>query len=445
MTNPSLVSELDASLLERYEADRRRAFDYPPAAQLRADFDERALRAAIRASNEEPIPRPLALRVRIPACAGPNPSANRAGSAQAHIARYLERLYREIELIAPLFDRDRPVLRLHLGGAGVGALDQVAVRELMESLARHFGFSTQAQRVYCVAVDPLTVDAAHVHALAALGFNHLAIRPSESEPTQPTGADHAPVAARIGAMIAAAREAGMQSVRVHLAHDRPTTLAVDAACASHPDHVVLETNDAADAWLDPHARTAAFAATAQRLVDAGYVHLGMAQFVRANGALAVAQRTGALRWVFPGYSTQGDCDSIGLGAGAHSSIGDSCSHSADEVTGYAAALDDGRLPVARGLSLDEDDLIRRELMATLVGRCIIDKATFGARHRLLFDEYFVRERQRLQPLVADGLLQEDTRALRVTSRGRLLLRIIGRCFDAYRDVEAQPTRHVRAV
>jgi oxygen-independent coproporphyrinogen-3 oxidase len=443
MTNPLLVSQWDASLLERYAADRRRAFDYPPAAQLRADFDERALRAAIRASNEEPIPRPLALRVRIPACAGPKPSDGGAGSAPAYVARYLERLYREIELIAPLLDRDRPVLRLHLGGAGVGALDQAAVRELTESLTRHFGYSTQAQRVYCVAVDPLAVDAAHVHALAALGFNHLAIRASESGPTRPTGAAQA--RARIGALVAAAREAGMHSVRVHLAGDRPLTLAVDAVCASHPDHVVLESSGAADAAQDPPARTTAFAATAQRLVDAGYVHLGMAQFVPAEGELALAQRAGVLRWVFPGYSMQGDCDVIGLGAGAQSSIGDSCSRSVGDVAGYAAALDDGRLPVACGVSLDEDDLIRRELIATLTGRCIIDKATFGARHRLLFDEYFVRARRHLQPLIAEGLLEEDARALRVTSRGRLLLRIIGKCFDAYRDVEAQPTRHLRAV
>jgi oxygen-independent coproporphyrinogen-3 oxidase len=445
MTNPSLVSELDASLLERYAADRRRAFEYPPAAQLRADFDERALRAAIRASNEEPIPRPLALRVRIPACAGAKLSGDGAGSAQAHVARYLERLYREIELIAPLLDRDRPVLRLHLGGAGVDALDQAAVRELMESLTRHFSFSTQAQRVYGVAVNPLAVDAAHVHALAALGFNHLAIRASESEAAWPAGADPAQVGARTGAMIAAAREAGMQSARVHVACDQAVMLAVDAACASRADHVVLETKGAAGAALAPPACTAAFAAITQRLADAGYVHLGMAQFVRADGELAVAQRAGVLQWVFTGYSTQDDCDIIGLGAGARSGIGDSCSRSADEATGYAAALDDGRLPVARGLSLDEDDLIRRELIATLVGRCIIDKATFGARHRLLFDEYFVRERQRLRPLIAEGLLEEDARALRVTSRGRLLLRIIGRCFDAYRDVEVRPARHVRAV
>ena len=442
MTNPSLVSELDPSLLQRYVADRQRPFDYPPVAQLRTDFDERALRAAIRASNEEPIPRPLALRVRIPACAASKPSGN---GAQAHIARYLERLYREIELIAPLLDRDRPVLRLHLGGAGVEALDQPTVRELMESLTRHFSFSTQAQRVYGVAMDPLTADAAHVPALVALGFNHLAIRASASDAVWPAGADPAQVATRTGAMLAAARDAGMHSTRVHLACDRAALSAVEAACAARADHVVLETADAAGAALDPATRTAAFAAIAQRLADAGYVHLGMAQFVRAGGELAVAQRAGALQWVFPGYSTQGDCDIIGLGAGARSAVGDSCSRNADEAAGYSAALDDGRLPVARGLALDEDDLIRRELIATLVGRCIIDKATFGARHRLLFDEYFVRERQRLRPLIADGLLEEDARALRVTSRGRLLLRIIGRCFDAYGDVEAQSARHARAV
>jgi oxygen-independent coproporphyrinogen-3 oxidase len=63
----------------------------------------------------------------------------------------------------------------------------------------------------------------------------------------------------------------------------------------------------------------------------------------------------------------------------------------------------------------------------------------------VFDEYFVRERQRLQPLIADGLVLESEREIRVTSRGRLLLRIIAMCFDAYLDEAAQAPRFSRVI
>jgi oxygen-independent coproporphyrinogen-3 oxidase len=443
MTHASLVTELDASLLDRFEADQQRAFDYPPAAQLRADFGEHALRAVIAASNEEPIPRPLALDVRL------RPCSHAEGRAQ--LGCYLDRLYREIELIAPLFDRDRPVHRLQLGGEGAGALDLPAARELMESLGRHFSFSTLAQRDYGVEVDPARVDATHVEALAGLGFNRLNVRVAGEDVACAGESDRARIDAQTVAVIAAARTAHLRSVSVQVAYDTPRPGSVnlggtlDTLLALRPDRVMLITSAASASSPRPAARLAMFGLAVQQLLDAGYMHLGMGQFARAEDELAVAQRVGTLRWCFPGYSAQGTCDIVGLGAGAQSCIGDSCSRNASDVAAYAAALDNACLPVVRGMTLDEDDLIRRDLMASLLGRCIIDKATFGARHRLLFDEYFVRGRQCLQPLIADGLLEEDARALRVTSRGRLLLRIIGRCFDAYHDVEAQSARQVRAV
>ena len=455
MVNPSLVPPIDAPLLARYEADQQRPFDYPPLARFRDDFDERALRAVIGASNGEPIPRPLALCVRVPACTGPQPQgkpSRAAGkSSGEQVTRYLERLYREIELIAPLFDRDRAVRRLHLCGEGVPALRHAAVRELIGSLQRHFGFNMHAQGDYSFALDPLATDPSEIHVLAGLGFNCLVLRVAQYDQAAPGAAWHGKMDARIGAAMDAARAAQIPSVSVQLACVRAQQAGadlvrrLDAVLAWQPQHVVLCTRGAQDGGAALDARTATFSAAVQRLMVSGYVHLGMAHFARADDELAVAQRTGTLRWCFPGYWAHHTCDVVGLGVGAQSCIGESCSRSLVDVGGYAAALDDGRLPVACGLSLDEDDLIRRELMATLLGRCIVDKATFGARHRLLFDEYFVRERQRLRPLIADGLVEEDARALRVTSRGRLLLRIIGRCFDAYCDVETQAARHVRTL
>ena len=196
---------------------------------------------------------------------------------------------------------------------------------------------------------------------------------------------------------------------------------------------------------DPATRLALFGCALERLTAAGYVYIGMDHFARVDDELTLAQRAGTLQRNFQGYSTHGECDILGLGVSAIGRIGDTYSQNARDLIGYYAALDNGRLPVVAGLQLDEDDLIRRELIGVLMCQGVIDKATFGARHRLLFDEYFVRERQRLQPLVADGLVDEDARAIRVTSRGRLLLRIIAMCFDAYLDEDARAARYSRVI
>src|SRR5574337_997262 len=182
-----------------------------------------------------------------------------------------------------------------------------------------------------------------------------------------------------------------------------------------------------------------------RLSAAGYVYVGMDHFAKASDELVQAQRAGTLQRNFQGYSTHGDCDIVGLGVSAIGRVGDSYSQNARDLIGYYAALDAGRLPVVRGLQLDEDDLIRRELIGELMCHGVVDKQHFGARHRLLFDEYFMHGRQRMAPLIADGLVLEDGREIRVTSRGRLLLRIIAMCFDAYLDDGAQAARYSRVI
>ncbi len=464
MPTPLVAPEFDPQLIARYDAAGAHCASYPPVAQFRADFDERALHAAIRASNEEPIPRPLSLYVHVPFGVGPcfYCGCNRVVTSDpAHSGRYLERLYREMEMLSPLFDRDRPVSQLHLGGGTPSFLDLASVRELMESLGRHFSFSMDSEREYDIEVDPRYADAAQVRGLAQLGFNRLTIGVADFDPAVQRAVERVQSIEQTQAVVAAAREAGFRSISINLIHGLPLQTAqtfartLDAVIAWAPDRVAAlgytrlphasSAPSAEQELPDAAARLALFGSAVQRLTDAGYVYLGMDRFARADDALVQAQRAGTLQHDFLGYSTRDECDVVGLGVSAMARIGDTYSQNARDLLSYYAALDAGRLPVACGLQLDEDDVIRRELMRALICRGVLDKATFGARHRLRFDEYFAAERHRLRPLIADGLVQEDARAVRVTSRGRLLLRIIVMCFDAFQGRRAPAARHLRVI
>jgi len=466
MAIPPTPPEFDLALIARYDVAGPRYTSYPPVPQFRADFDEQALRNAARISNEEPIPRPLSIYVHIPFCTSPcfYCGCNRViTSDKAQAGRYLERLYREIELLAPLFDRDRPVRQLHFGGGTPNFLDLASMRELMESLARHFSFSRHPEREYGIEVDPRFADAAYVRGLGELGFNRISVGVQDFDPAVQRAVNRLQSVEETRAVIEAARAAHFRSVNVDLIYGLPLqnvaqfgrTLAT--VVALQPDRVAvygyahLPQIFKAQRQIDKHevpdpaTRLALFGCALERLTAAGYVYIGMDHFARVDDELTLAQRAGTLQRNFQGYSTHGECDILGLGVSAIGRIGDTYSQNARDLIGYYAALDNGRLPVVAGLQLDEDDLIRRELIGVLMCQGVIDKATFGTRHRLLFDEYFVRERQRLQPLVADGLVDEDARAIRVTSRGRLLLRIIAMCFDAYLDGDAQTARYSRVI
>ncbi|MFA6231540.1 MAG: oxygen-independent coproporphyrinogen III oxidase [Rhodanobacter sp.] len=466
MAFSSIAPEFDPALIARYDVVGPRYTSYPTSPQFRADFDELALRRAVRASNEEPIPRPLSLYVHVPFCMSPcfYCGCNRVITRDvAQASRYLERLYREIELMAPLFDRDRTVQQLHFGGGTPNFLDASQMSELLESLSRHFSFSHAADREYGIEIDPRFADGDYVGRLGELGFNRISVGIQDFDPIVQMAVNRIQSFEQTREVLEAAREASFRSASVDLIYGLPFQSVIgfsrtlDQVVALNPDRVAVygyahlpETFKAQrqiDAANLPDAgtRLALFGCALEKLSAAGYVYVGMDHFAKFGDELVQAQRAGTLQRNFQGYSTHGDCDIVGLGVSAIGRIGDTYSQNARDLIGYYAALDAGRMPVMRGLELDEDDLIRRELIGELMCHGVIDKHRFGIRHRLLFDEYFLRERQRLRVLLDDGLVLESSQEIRVTSRGRLLLRIIAMCFDAYLDDAAQAARYSRVI
>jgi oxygen-independent coproporphyrinogen-3 oxidase len=451
--NPAVaMPEFDAALIARYDVAGPRYTSYPAAPHFHAGFGEAELRASIRASNEEPIPRPLSLYVHLPFCSSPcfYCGCNRIITRDAGKAdRYLDRLHREIELVAPLFDRDRPVRQLHLGGGTPNFLGLRRMGELMESLARHFGMGHAGQQELGIEIDPRFADAAYVRALGGMGFNRISVGIQDFDPMVQAAVNRVQSVEQTRAVLDAARVSGFISTSVDLIYGLPRQSAegfartLDEVVALAPDRVAVygyahlpqmfkaQRHIAADELPDAAARLALFGMALERLCAADYVYIGMDHFARADDELVRAQRAGTLQRNFQGYSTHGDCDIVGLGVSAIGRIGDCYSQNARDLAAYQSALDAGRLPVARGLALDEDDVIRRAAIGELMRRCELDMRDFGARHRLDFAGYFAAELARLRELAADGLVALDERYVRVTPRGRLLLRVVAMCFDAY--------------
>jgi len=466
MSHALAAPAFDPALIARYDTAGPRYTSYPTAPQFHTRFGEAALREAIRLSNEEPIPRPLSLYVHVPFCMSPcfYCGCNRVITREiAKADRYLERLYREIELTAPLFDRDRPVRQLHFGGGTPNFLDLPRMRELMESLARHFGFSGERTREFGIEIDPRFADGDYMRGLGELGFNRLSVGIQDFDPAVQQAVNRIQSVEETREVIEAGRAAGFASASVDLIYGRPKQSlegfdrTLTEVIALEPDRVAVygyahlpdlfkaQKHIHAEDLPDPATRLALFGRALERLSAAGYVYVGMDHFARYDDELARAQREGSLQRNFQGYSTHGNCDIVGLGVSAIGRVGDTYSQNARDLTGYYAALDAGRLPIARGLQLDEDDIIRRALIGELMCHGEVDTRLFGARHRLLFDEYFAAELARLRVLADDGLVTLEGRMIRVTARGRLLLRSIAMCFDAYLHAEEAPRRFSRTI
>ncbi len=94
-------------------------------------------------------------------------------------------------------------------------------------------------------------------------------------------------------------------------------------------------------------------------------------------------------------------------------------------------IDAGHLAVRRGLKMTEDDRIRREAIQQLMCQGEIVYGNFAQVTGVVFNTYFSKELEQLGELERDQLIELDTESIRVTPRGRLLLRVIAMKFDRY--------------
>lgn len=461
--------DFDPALVARYDVPAPRYTSYPTAPQFHTGFAEPELRAAIAASNAFRPARPLSLYLHVPFCASPcfYCGCNRVITRDVRKAdQYLDALRREVGMLAPLVDPARTVRQLHFGGGTPNFLDTARLAGLMDDLRAHFRFGTDAEGVEAgVEVDPRFADAGYVHELGAMGFNRISIGVQDFDPAVQAAVNRIQSVAQTAAVIDGARAAGFDSINLDLIYGLPKqTLAgfartLDRVLELAPDRVAVygyahlprlfkaQRQIHAVDLPDAPTRLQLFALALDALRGAGYVYIGMDHFARPGDELVRAQRQGTLQRNFQGYSTRGDCDIVGLGMSAIGRVGDTYSQNARDLTGYYLALEHHRLPVVRGIQLDSDDVIRRAAISELMchGRLGLD--TFGARHGIDAADYFFADLQRLRPLAADGLVQLDHAGVRVTARGRFLLRNVAACFDAYlaSDRQAEQPLYARSV
>jgi oxygen-independent coproporphyrinogen-3 oxidase len=179
------------------------------------------------------------------------------------------------------------------------------------------------------------------------------------------------------------------------------------------------------------ARLQIFLMSMRRLLDAGYEYIGLDHFAKPDDELNQARLNQSLHRNFQGYTTRAECDLIGFGVSAISKVGHSYSQSVRTVAAYYASLDAGRLPVEKGVDLSADDLLRREVIMTLMCSAAVDIAAVNRAHGIDFNTYFASEIAQLAQYEQAGLIAISADAIRVTAKGRLFVRASAMVFDKY--------------
>lgn len=444
--------EFDPELIHRYDASGPRYTSYPTAVQFTEAFDVARYSDIARLSNSASQAIPLSLYFHIPFCdtvcfycaCNKVITKNRTRAIP-----YLEQLCREIELQAGLFDHNRPVDQLHWGGGTPTFLSMGQMRELMRVTGEHFQLCTDDSGDYSIEIDPREADAEKIALLRSLGFNRLSLGVQDFDPAVQKAVNRIQSEAQTWAVLDAARAEGFKSVNIDLIYGLPLQtverfkVTLDKVIAAGPDRLsvfnyahlpkLFKTQRQINEALLPSAeqKLAILGLTIERLTQAGYLYIGMDHFARPDDELAAAQRQGTLYRNFQGYSTHADCDLVAMGATAISKVGNSYSQNLKTLDDYVARLQRGDLAMFRGVELNADDVLRREVITRLICNFELDFAVIEACYGINFRSYFATALRALEPFVVDKLLVLGDRFIQVKPRGRLLIRNICMQFDRY--------------
>ena len=454
----------DQALIAKYDAAGPRYTSYPTAPHFHDAFSSEEYLRHASASNAKG--NPLSLYFHIPFCdtvcfyCACNKIATKDRSMAAP---YLQRLHREIALQGALFDRNRRVEQLHWGGGTPTFISHQEMRELMRVTGEHFTLCDDDSGEYSIEIDPREATPEGVALLREIGFNRMSLGVQDFDPEVQRAVNRIQSEAQTREVLHAAKSEGFRSVSIDLIYGLPLqtverfTRTLERVVATDPDRLSIfnyahlpdrfkpQRRINENELPSPEEKLEILKMTFAYLQQAGYLYIGMDHFAKPDDELAQAQRDGTLYRNFQGYSTHADCDLIGLGVTSIGMVGPTYSQNQRTLDAYNQALDNGRLPLLRGLELSRDDLIRRDVITRIICHFALDFRAIEARWEIDFARYFAHELQALQEMAQDRLLQLSNQQLEVLPRGRLLIRNVCMVFDLYLRQQQQQVRFSRVI
>ena len=396
-------------LIRRYDTFGPRYTSYPTAVQFTTDFTLEDYLGGVKHSNEDPIPSPLSLYLHIPFC---DTICYYCGCSKvitkdkSKAEPYIKLLKKEIKLQGALFAKDRQVTQIHWGGGTPTFLSDKEIYGIIECIRDNFNVPANDQVEFGIEVDPRTVDQQRIKNLANMGFNRISFGVQDFDHDVQEAVNRVQSTEEIKQHINDARAQNFQSINIDLMYGLPKqsmqsfTKTLETTIELNPDRLAIYNYAHLPEMFKPQRRINEeelpsaeeklniLQMCIDKLQDAGYVYIGMDHFAKESDDLVKAQREGSLHRNFQGYSTHADCDMIAMGITAIGRVGDNYSQNVRTIEEYENYLKQNKIPVFRGIELEDDDVLRREIINSLMCNNKLDIKKLEKRWRISFESYF---------------------------------------------------------
>ncbi|AEC16528.1 coproporphyrinogen III oxidase [Gallibacterium anatis UMN179] len=449
----------DHNLIRKYNQSGPRYTSYPTALEFNEVYNNDDF---IMAAERYPT-RPLSLYVHIPFCHKLCYfcACNKVITRHQHKADiYLDYLEKEIRTRSALFSK-RTVTQIHWGGGTPTYLTEEQSDRLMSMLRSHFTISENAE--ISIEMDPREIELSMLDHLRKIGFNRISMGVQDFNKEVQKAINREQDEQFIFDLMHHARELGFQSTNLDLIYGLPLQtldsfmFTLQKVLELNPDRLSifnyahLPTRFAGQRKIkqemlpSPETKLSILQNTIEFLTSSGYKFIGMDHFAKPDDELAIAQANGVLHRNFQGYTTQEECDLLGMGVSAISLLGDTYAQNQKELKSYYADIETRGIALNKGLVMTREDCLRRDVIKALICNFKLKFAVIEQQYQINFKQHFTEDLALLAPLVEDGLLSIDDEGITVSSKGRLLIRNICMCFDTYSRQQAKRQQFSRII
>ncbi|WP_203296059.1 oxygen-independent coproporphyrinogen III oxidase [Luteirhabdus pelagi] len=354
---------------------------------------------------------------------------------------YLESVLKEWELYCDVFDETPIIQELHLGGGTPTFFSPENLKALIDGIFNKAVKASKAELSFEGHPNNTTLE--HLQKLASLGFNRVSYGVQDYNESVQKAIHRIQPFENVKAATDNSRKAGFTSVghdiifglpfqtKEHIIHtiERTKELMPDRIAFYSYAHVPWIKGNGQRGFKDedlPSAseKRAQYEIGKKMLLEAGYIEIGMDHFALPSDSLYKAIEARTIHRNFMGYTSSKTQMMIGLGVSA---IGDSWygfGQNVKVVEEYQAMIEEGSFPLYRGHILSYEDLVVRHHILNLM--CQLKTDWFAPEDWFpeLTDSLI-----KLKEMQEDGLLQINSKTLRITEKGRPFVRNACMAFD----------------
>jgi oxygen-independent coproporphyrinogen-3 oxidase len=311
----------------------------------------------------------------------------------------------------------------------------------------HFEIAPDAERA--IEIDPRVTGAEHIELLHRHRFRRFSLGVQDFDPGVQAAIGRTQSFELTREVVELCRRQAGSSINLDLIYGLPGqtperfSATLDAVQTLRPERLAVygfafvpwlkktQTQMPLETLPGPGQRLGLLALARERLLAAGYVDIGIDHFALPDDELVVAQANGRLSRNFMGYTVKRAPHMLAFGVSGISEVAGVYAQNVKKLSEYYAAIEAGRLPVERGILLDDDDRTRGWLIREILCNFAVDGAEFERERGVPFERHFADELARLQPMVDEGYVTWDHRWLRVIGDGRYLARNVAMVFDGH--------------